>query len=115
MAEHSGTVDDYIASFPADVQVMLREVRRAIHEAVPGAEDGIRYNMPVVRVDGSYVVHYAGWKKHIGLYPVPALDEPLEHEVAPYRAAKDTLRFPLRDPLPYDLIRKLAGALAAMR
>jgi uncharacterized protein YdhG (YjbR/CyaY superfamily) len=109
------SVDQYIESFPSDVQVILTKVRDAIHRVAPNAEDGIRYDMPVVQVDGQYILHFAGWKKHIGIYPVPVLDGALEAEVAPYRAAKDTLRFPLRDPIPYELIARIAAAALRAR
>jgi uncharacterized protein YdhG (YjbR/CyaY superfamily) len=109
------TVDEYVASLPDAVQPTVRAVRDALHRALPGATDGIRYDMPVVLVDGAYVVHYAAWKKHIGLYPVAVFDGALEQEVAPYRAAKDTVRFMLRDELPVDLIERIGAALLAMR
>ena len=109
------TVDDYIAGFPEDVQDRLQRVRSAIRAALPGGEERVRYGMPAVMLDSRHAVHYAGWKKHIGLYPVQRLEGPLEDEVAPYRAAKDSLRFPHSRPLPYDLVERLARELAAPR
>jgi uncharacterized protein YdhG (YjbR/CyaY superfamily) len=115
MAKVGATVDDYIASFPSAVQPALQEVRRALHAAVPGMVETMRYGMPCVGLPGTYLLHFAGWKRHIGLYPVPALDGSLESEIAPYRAAKDTVRLPLGKPIPYDLVSRLAASLAAMR
>ena len=66
-------------------------------------------------VEQGYVVHYAAWKHHIGLYPIPALDTELEQEVSRYRAAKDTMRIPLREPIPHDLLGRLVTALAKER
>jgi uncharacterized protein YdhG (YjbR/CyaY superfamily) len=107
------TVDEYIAEFPDDVQERLRGVRSAIRAALPDGEERVRYGIPAVMLDGRHAVHYAGWKRHIGLYPVPRLDGPLEDEIAPYRAAKDSLRFLHSRPLPYDLVERLARELAA--
>ena len=109
------TVDEYIGSFPADVREILEEIRRRIRRAVPGAGETIRYSMPTVTLDGGYLVHFAAWKHHIALYPMPPLDGPLEAEISRYRAAKDTVRFPLREPVPFDLIERVVGRLAEMR
>ncbi len=67
--------------------------------------------MPCFSHDGEYLVYLGAWKKHIGLYPIPAFDGELEHDVAPYRAAKDTVRFPYNKAIPYDLIERLVVAL----
>lgn len=112
------TVEEYIAGFAPDVADRLRLVRSTLHDAVPGLADGIRYGMPVVAVDGRYVVHYAGWKHHIGLYPVPVftgVDDDLEAGLAPLRSTKDTLKLLHRDPIPVALLLRLAPALAAQR
>lgn len=106
-------VDHYVAAFPPEVQEILRQVRRVLLRAVPGGEERFRYGMPAVMLGGRYGLHYAAWKKHLGLYPVARLDEPLEQRVAPYRAAKDSLRFPYAQPVPYGLIEEIAAALAA--
>ena len=83
--------------------------------AVPGAEEGIRYQMPVVTLDGSYVVHWAAWKQHLGLYPVPPLDDPLERELAPRRSGKDTVKVRFDEPVPVELIDRLTRELVARR
>jgi uncharacterized protein YdhG (YjbR/CyaY superfamily) len=109
------TVDDYIAGFEPDVQEILQHVRLAIHRGVPGAEEKIRYGMAAVMLGGRYAIHFAGWKKHVGLYPVPRFDGPLEDAVAPYREKKDTLNFPYADEIPYELIEQIAAAINAQR
>lgn len=109
------SVDDYIATFPPDVQIMLQLLRETLASSIPGSDETIRYGMPAVMSDGRYVVHYAGWRQHIGLYPIPPLQPELEAEVAPYRSTKDTMRLPLRSPVPYELIGRLASELATMR
>jgi len=109
------TIDDYIRSQPDDVQEMLTEIRRVIHRAVPGAGERISYQMPTITLDGSSLVHFAAWKHHIGLYPLPAADEQFQAELAPYNTGKGTARFPLDQPVPYDLIARIATGLAEQR
>ena len=109
------TIDDYIATFPDETQVILREVRRVLHSAVPDAEEKIRYDMPAIMLGGRYAIHFAAWKKHLGLYPVPVLDGEIEKEIAPYRAAKDSVNFSYTKPIPYDLIERVAAAIVALR
>lgn len=109
------TVDEYIAGFPPDVQQILESIRAAIRSEVPDPQEKIRYGMPAVMLGGRYAVHFAAWKKHFGLYPIPALDEPLESEIAPYREAKDSVSFPFGRPVPYDLIARVTAAIVAKR
>lgn len=113
MSPTPDTVDDYVAGFPDDVRPVLVEVAAAIRRALPGAEERIRYGMPAFMFPGrGYGLHFAGWKKHVGLYPVARLDPALEAEVEPHRTAKDTVRFFYRDGVPGDLIERVAAALA---
>ncbi|MGH2930556.1 MAG: iron chaperone, partial [Solirubrobacteraceae bacterium] len=98
---------DYIGSFPADVQTILERVRRTIRSAAPDAEETISYQMPTFTLAGGARIYVAAWKDHVSLYPLPAGGEALERELAPYRAAKSTARFPLRQPIPYELIERL--------
>ena len=91
------------------------EVRAAILASVPDAEEKIRYGMPAVMLGGRYALHFAGWKKHIGLYPVPVLAPGLEERVAPLRSGADSVNLPLRTPIDYALISEIAAAIVAMR
>ena len=109
------TVDEYVASFPDDIAARLAQVRSAIRSEVPDPEERMRYGIAAVMLGGRYALHFAGWKKHIGLYPVPALDEPLESEIAPYRAEKDSVVFPHAQAVPYELIGRVAEAIVARR
>ena len=109
------TIDEYIDARPPEIQSILRDVRRILHEAVPGAEEKIRYDMPAIMLGGRYAIHFAAWKKHLGLYPVPVLPAGLERELAPYRAAKDSVNFVYTKPIPYDLIERVATAIVALR
>ncbi len=109
------TIDDYISSQPGEVQEILTEIRRVIHSAVPGAGERISYQMPTITLDGSSLVHFAAWKRHIGLYPLPPADEAFAAELAPYDTGKGTARFSLDQPMPYDLIARIADRLAKQR
>jgi len=115
LATTFATVDEYISSFPDDVRFHLEEIRRRIRAAVPEASETISYQIPTFTLDGSAFVYVAGWKHHIAVYPIPTGDESLEQVLAPYRAAKGTLKFPLKEPIPYDLIERVAILLAADR
>lgn len=109
------SVEEYLAGLPDDVRPTAQLVRDTILAAAPGAEEGIRYQMPVVALDGSYVVHWAAWKHHLGLYPVPVLDGALEAELAPRRSGKDTVKIRFDEPVPVELIDQLTRALVARR
>jgi uncharacterized protein YdhG (YjbR/CyaY superfamily) len=111
VAEKFTTVAGYVASFPSDVQAILNQARRAIRKAAPGAEEVISYQIIAFKVNGQRMVYLGGWKKHIGLYPIPVFDQEFEEKISPYRAAKDTLRFPLGKPIPFDLIEQVVAQL----
>ena len=115
MTQHFNNVDEYIASFPTQVQGVLQEIRGGCHAAVPASGEMISYGIPTITLDGKYVVYFAGWAHHVSVYPVPAGDQAYQAEIAPYRSAKGTLKFPLGKPLPYELIQKTAALLAAER
>jgi uncharacterized protein YdhG (YjbR/CyaY superfamily) len=107
MADQTSSVDAYIASFPDDVGTVLSQVRHTIGQAVPNARETISYRIPAVTVDGKTLVYFAGWKHHVSVYPVPAGDAAFQSAVAPYRAGRGTLRFPLGQPVPHDLVADL--------
>jgi uncharacterized protein YdhG (YjbR/CyaY superfamily) len=109
------TIDAYIASFPPDVQAKLNAVRRVIRRAAPQTEETISYGIPTFTLDGKYLVYFAGWKHHISLYPIPTVDDAVDLKLAPYKAAKGTLRFPLDEPIPLDLVEVVAAALLRQR
>jgi uncharacterized protein YdhG (YjbR/CyaY superfamily) len=109
------SIDEYVASFSEEVQAILEQVRTTIRAAVPGVEETISYDIPTFKVGGRPVVYFAGWKQHVSVYPIPHADDAFERELAPFRAAKGTLKFPLDRPIPYELIGRAAGLLAAQR
>lgn len=112
-AEGVAAVEAYITGFPPEVADRLREIRRAIAAEVPDPEEKMRYGVAAVMLGGRYALHFAGWNKHIGLYPVPPLPEPLESEVSPYRSGKDSVVFPHSVEIPYGLVSRLAAATVA--
>ncbi len=111
MADTPATIDAYIETFPEEVQTILREVRRRIGKAVPAADETISYGIPTFTLEGRYLVYFAGWKHHISVYPIPTGDATFDHEVEPYVAGKGTLKFPLTEPIPYNLIERVAALL----
>lgn len=101
------SLDDYIATFPADTQKMLEELRRTIKEAAPEAEERISYNMPTFTLHGKYLIYFAGWKNHISIYPIPGGSAAFNKQVSQYTAGKGTLKFPLDKPIPLKLITRM--------
>ncbi len=106
MKQLSDDIDAYIAAFPDDVQAILREMRRVIHDAAPQAEEAMRYGMPTFRLKGN-LVHFAAFKHHIGFYPTPSAIEAFEKQLSPYKTSKGAIQFPLDQPIPYDLVRAI--------
>jgi uncharacterized protein YdhG (YjbR/CyaY superfamily) len=100
------TIDAYIAGFPEDVQAILQQVRRTIHEAAPEATEAISYQMPTFKLHGN-LVHFGAFKNHIGFYPVPSGMAAFEEELAAYKQGKGSVQFPLNKPMPLDLIRRI--------
>ncbi len=103
---HPKDIDEYIARFPADVRAILEKVRTTIRTAAPEAKERISYQMPAFKQHG-ILVYFAGWKKHIGLYPPVSGDKALEKAVARYAGPKGNLQFPLDQPIPYGLIARV--------
>jgi|SRR3954470_21216903 uncharacterized protein YdhG (YjbR/CyaY superfamily) len=101
------TIDEYIAAFPNDVQEILEKIRVTIKGAVPDAEETISYTMPTFTLNGHYLIYFAAYKKHIGMYPIPTGDSAFNAELSPYIAGKGTLKFPFDQPIPFDLISKM--------
>src|SRR5918993_77987 len=100
------TIDEYISGFPEDVQKLLHEMREIIHKAAPKAEEAIRYAMPTFTHFGN-LVHFAGYKNHIGFYPAPSGIETFKNELSIYKTSKGAIQFPIDKPLPAALITKI--------
>lgn len=99
-------IDEYIAAFPENIQVMLAELRATIQAAAPAAEEKISYQMPTFALNGN-LVHFAAFKNHIGLYPAPTGLEAFQEELSVYKTGKGSVQFPIDQPLPLDLVRKI--------
>jgi uncharacterized protein YdhG (YjbR/CyaY superfamily) len=115
MAPQFESVDDYISSFPPEVQTVLQAARETIHAAAPGLQESISYGIPTFSINGRPVVYLGGWKKHISIYPIPDLEGALKSNIAPYLSGKGTAKFPLGKPIPHELIKALVEGLAAQR
>jgi uncharacterized protein YdhG (YjbR/CyaY superfamily) len=100
------SIDEYIATFPADIQKILQELRATIQAAAPYAEERISYQMPTFFLNGN-LVHFAAFKHHIGFYPAPRGIEAFKDELSKYKGAKGSVQFPLDKPLPLKLIGRI--------
>lgn len=100
------TIDEYIAGFPAEIQAILQQIRATIHAAAPDAQETISYQMPTFTLHGN-LVHFAAFKAHIGFYPTPSGTEHFQAALAPYKSGKGSVRFPLDQPIPYDLVAEI--------
>ena len=100
------TIDEYISMFPDDVQTILNQVRQTIREAAPEAGETINYQMPTFTLNGN-LVHFAAFKTHIGFYPTPTGIEAFKGELSPYKGAKGSVQFPIDQPMPLSLIRRI--------
>jgi uncharacterized protein YdhG (YjbR/CyaY superfamily) len=103
----AGSIDDYIAAFPPETRLVLEEMRSLIREYAPDANETISYAIPTFDMNGRHVVHFAGYGKHVSLYPGASAFERFADELAPYRNARATARFRLDRPLPVELIRRV--------
>jgi len=100
------TIEEYISMFPDDVRTILNQVRQTIRAAAPEAQETINYQMPTFTLNGN-LVHFAGFKNHIGFYPTPTGIEAFKDELSAYKGAKGSVQFPLDQPMPLSLIRRI--------
>ena len=115
-------VDEYIAAFPPRVRAILRKIRATVAAAAPDASEKISYRMPAFAQDG-ILIYFAAFKNHIGVFPPVSGDPGLERSLSRYRGPKGNLKFPIDEPVPYHLIKRIvalrlrqnAGKAAARR
>mgnify|MGYP002336528972 CR=1 FL=1 len=100
------SIDEYIATFPDDIQKLLQQMRATIKAAAPDAKEKISYQMPTFDLKGN-LVHFAAFKTHIGFYPTPSGTDAFKDELARYQAGKGSIQFPLNEPLPLELVSKI--------
>jgi len=101
------SIDEYIATFPDNMQKILEELRSTIKAAAPDAGETISYNIPTFTLNGKYLFYFAGWKNHISLYPIPIGTDAFNKQVSKYVEGKGTLQFPIDKPLPMKLIARI--------
>jgi uncharacterized protein YdhG (YjbR/CyaY superfamily) len=100
------TIDEYIATFPKNIQRILEELRQAIRESAPKAEETISYQIPTFKQKGN-LVHFAAFKNHIGFYPTSSAIGAFKAKLSNYEVSKGTVRFPINEPIPFNLIREM--------
>jgi uncharacterized protein YdhG (YjbR/CyaY superfamily) len=100
------SIDKYIAAFPEEVQPVLEKMRSIIRATAPGAGETIKYGIPTFTLGGN-LIHFGGYRKHIGLYPAPRGNDEFKDELARYQGGKGTVQFPLDKPLPVSLIKRI--------
>ena len=111
MAKKFTTIDEYIASCEPEVRGILRSIRNVVRDLVPSAHETISYRIPAFKQDKVFF-YFAAFKKHIGVYPPVKRDRQLLRQLKRYRGEKGNLRFPLSEPMPLELIGRIARALA---
>ncbi len=100
------TIDEYVATFPQNIQKILETIRQIVQEAAPEAEEAISYQMPAFKQSG-VLVWFAAFKDHIGFFPTALGVETFKEELLDYETSKGTIRFPLDKPIPYDLVKRI--------
>lgn len=102
-------IETYIAQFPEDVQQILTNIRAVIRETAPNAVESISYGMPAYKTNKKPLVYFAGYKNHIGVYATPAGHERFSEELSAYKQGKGSVQFPLSQPIPYNLIKRIVA------
>lgn len=100
------SIDEYISNFPPEVQEILKNLRKVIKESAPDAEEKISYQMPAFALHGN-LVYFAAYRNHIGFYPTSSGIDAFKHELLEYKTSKGAVQFPIKKPLPYELISKI--------
>jgi uncharacterized protein YdhG (YjbR/CyaY superfamily) len=102
-------VDEYIAEFQENIQIILEQVRSTIRQTAPDAIESIGYGMPAYKLNGRPLVYFAGYKSHIGFYATPTGHLAFAHELSKYKQGKGSVQFPLDQPIPYELIAQIVA------
>src|SRR5438270_6975722 len=107
MRSTASSIDEYIAEFPPESQRVLKEMRALVRASAPDATETISYAIPTFDLNGKHMVHFAGYERHIGFYPTSSGIEAFKEEIQHYKWATGSVQFPLGEPLPMDLIRRI--------
>jgi len=105
-AKKSNDIDDYISTFPEGVRSKLAKFREIVRSEAPEADEKLAYGIPTFTLNGN-LVHFAGYEGHIGFYPTPSAMKEFKNEMRAYKMSKGAVQFPLDEPLPEDLIRRM--------
>jgi uncharacterized protein YdhG (YjbR/CyaY superfamily) len=100
-------MDEYIATFPRDVQDTLEKLRQIIRESAPKSVETISYGIPTFDLNGKHLVHFAAYKNHVGFYPTSSGITRFKKELSRYELSRGTVRFPIDEPIPFDLVKKI--------
>jgi uncharacterized protein YdhG (YjbR/CyaY superfamily) len=103
------SVEQYIASFPQDTQMLLKKIQEIIINNAPNAVESISYGMPAYKLNGKPLVYFAGYKNHIGFYATPTGHIKFAEELSVYKQGKGSVQFPINQPIPYELIKKIVS------
>jgi uncharacterized protein YdhG (YjbR/CyaY superfamily) len=109
MESQPKSVEEYIQTFPKEIQILLEKVRTTIQKTVPEAIESIAYGMPAYKTNGKPLVYFAGFKNHIGFYATPSGHEKFAKELSKYKQGKSSVQFPIHEPLPLDLIERIVA------
>ena len=112
MATTPATVDEYIVQYPVEVRSILERIRALVHRLSPRpVSEQIKYGMPAMVIEGRHTIYFAAWKKHVGVYPVHKAPSALERDLEEYRSDKDTVKFPFKKPVDWELVERLVEFL----
>lgn len=106
-AVKAATVDEYIASFPTSTQAKLKDIRKAITQTSPEADESISYGIPAYKFQGKPLIYFAGYEGHIGLYATPGGQSAFAEELSVYKQGKGSVQLPINDPVPLALIKRI--------
>lgn len=107
MKKEIETVEDYIADFPPETQVILRKIRKTIKQTAPDAIETMSYKMPAFKLNGKPLVYFAAYKNHVGFYATPTGHEAFAESLSKYKQGKGSVQFPLNEPMPLELIAEI--------
>lgn len=113
--QHFQSVDEYISSFPKEIQDILQKLRLLMHEEMPEAQVVTSYQIPCFKLNGKYVIYFAAFENHISLYPIPKGDTAFQKKIAPFVKGKGTISFRLESPIPYPLVKEIVQTAVKQR
>jgi uncharacterized protein YdhG (YjbR/CyaY superfamily) len=109
MTSKPTTIEAYIATFPTSTQLILKEIDGTIMKAAPNAQRVISYGIPTYKINGKSIIHFAGYKNHIGLYATPEGHEQFAEQLSRYKQGKGSVQLPITEPMPLKLIEEIVN------